>query len=446
MRRVGYMVMERTGRGTMKAVVTTILALGILAGCARHDEILPGLRLDVRPAGEEEVAARSTALSLPAPAARAEWTHKAGNPAHAPGNPALALPLDLAWSVDIGDGASRRYRFVADPVIASGRVFAMDSRANVTALSLGGETLWTRDLTPSSDRGGASGGGLAVADGRLYVTTGFGELTALDAGTGAQIWRQDLKAAALGAPTVVGNTVYVVSRDSRGWALDSGTGRVRWESSGVPSQSGVAGGASPAVDSRAVYYPLNSGELVAIDREEGRRLWTSPVVGGRLGSAYSGIDDISGDPVLVGSVIYVGNPSGRTMALDAASGRPLWTARDGALSSPVVAGGSVFTMNDANELVRLDASTGAEIWRTQMPLYTAKRLSRRKGVYAHYGPVLAGSRLIVASSDGYLRTFDPVNGGLVGAIEMPDDAASNPIVANNMLFVMDSDGRLNAYR
>lgn len=433
-------------RGTMKAVVTTILALGVLAGCAQNREVLPGLRLDVRPVAETEGVAPSTALSLPAPVARADWTHKAGNPAHAPGNPAIALPLERVWSVDVGDGASRRYRFVADPVVASGRVFAMDSRAKVTALSLGGQTLWTRDLAPAADKGGASGGGLAVAEGRLYVTTGFGILTVLDAATGAEIWRQDLKAAALGAPTVAGNSVYVVSRDSRGWALDRSTGRVRWENAGVPSPAGLAGGASPAVDSRAVYYPLNSGELVAIDREDGRRLWTSPVAGGRLGNAYAGIDDISGDPVVVNGVVYVGNPSGLTMALDGVSGRPLWTARDGALSSPAIAGGSVFVMNDANELVRLDASSGAEIWRSPMALYTAKRLSRRKGIYAHYGPILAGSRLIVASSDGYLRTFDPVNGGLIGSVEMQDDAASNPIVAGNMLFVMDSDGRLNAYR
>ncbi|MGB1006987.1 MAG: hypothetical protein ACPGVX_07405, partial [Thalassobaculaceae bacterium] len=38
---------------------------------------------------------------------------------------------------------------------------------------------------------------------------------------------------------------------------------------------------------------------------------------------------------------------------------------------------------------------------------------KRAAVYAHYGPVLAGGRLVVASSDGVLRFFTPESGALV---------------------------------
>ena len=37
-----------------------------------------------------------------------------------------------------------------------------------------------------------------------------------------------------------------------------------------------------------------------------------------------------------------------------------------------------------------------------------------EAIYAHYGPVLAGGRLVVASSDGVLRFFSPTDGALVG--------------------------------
>ena len=50
---------------------------------------------------------------------------------------------------------------------------------------------------------------------RLYATTPYGEVIALDAGTGAVIWRQRL-GTVLGAPTVSGGVVYVVGRNSRG--------------------------------------------------------------------------------------------------------------------------------------------------------------------------------------------------------------------------------------
>jgi hypothetical protein len=35
-----------------------------------------------------------------------------------------------------------------------------------------------------------------------------------------------------------------------------------------------------------------------------------------------------------------------------------------------------------------------------MPYFTAEKVKKRKGIYAHYGPVLAGGRVMVVSSDG----------------------------------------------
>lgn len=439
--------MERTGHAKMKAAIAAILTVAVLSGCDREDR-LPGQRLDIRPAaaGEEEAPA-VTSVGLPGMVSSASWTHKASNPAHAPGHAALSPPLEQVWRVSVGQGASRKHRIYADPVVSGGRVYAMDSRARVTAVSTGGQSLWSRDLTPPADRvDDASGGGLAVAGGRLYATTGFGEVVSLDAASGAPVWRQDLDAAALGAPTILGDTVFVVSRDSRGWALNASNGRVLWEVTGVSGTSGIDGGAAPAADGGLTYFPMSSGELVAVQRD-GTRSWTTPVVGGRAGRAYAAaIDDITGDPVLIGGTVYVGNPGGRTMAIEAATGETLWTAREGAMSPPVVVGGSVFVVSDANELVRLDARTGARVWGVQLPLFTTDRLRRRKAVYAHYGPVLAGGRLIVASSDGHLRSFDPTTGNLVGTSELPGGAASNPAVASGLLFVTDGDGRLNAYR
>jgi outer membrane protein assembly factor BamB len=170
------------------------------------------------------------------------------------------------------------------------------------------------------------------------------------------------------------------------------------------------------------------------------------VIGARPGRAYGAIDDITGDPVLIGNVVYAGNPTGRTMAIDAQSGGQIWSSPEGAMSPPVVAGGNVFVVSDANALVRLDADTGARVWATQLPLFTTTRIRRRKGVYAHYGPVLAGGQLIVASGDGVLRTFDPTTGALTGTAELVDGAASNPVVASRLLFITTADGRLSAYR
>jgi outer membrane protein assembly factor BamB len=92
-------------------------------------------------------------------------------------------------------------------------------------------------------------------------------------------------------------------------------------------------------------------------------------------------------------VIYAGTGSaGRTVAMSASSGERIWSAGEGALGPVAVAGGSLFLVNDEAQLVRLDAETGEVIWAVEMPYFTNDKIKRRKGIYAHYGPVLAGGR------------------------------------------------------
>lgn len=436
---------RRRGLGMVRGGVALAAALLALAACGERETLLTGERVDLR--GESpEPADVTRPIALPAAEARTEWTHRASGPAHDLFHAALRPQPQLVFSADIGQGDSRRFRITADPVAAGGRVFTVDSRARVMAHSTGGEPLWSAELARPTDPGGASGAGLAVAGDRLFVSTGFGDLVALDARTGQRLWTQELGAAAAGAPTVAGDLVHVVARDATAWAVNAGNGRVEWTAQGTPSPSGVVGGAAPAVSGDMVVLPFASRELAGVMRQGGTQLWTATVAGTRLGQVYASFGDISGDPVIRGGVVYAGSPSGRINAFDLASGEELWSATEGAMSPVLVIGGSVFSVTDQAELVRLDAATGERIWGTVLPYFKRASAQKRTAVYAHYGPVLAGGRLWVASSDARLRAFSPVNGGLVAAFELPGGASTNPIVVGQTLYVVSSDGKLLAFR
>ena len=149
------------------------------------------------------------------------------------------------------------------------------------------------------------------------------------------------------------------------------------------------------------------------------------------------------------AVVVIGIEDGWTQKVVegiAKTGKRIWTTNEGALNPPLVVGGSVFVVNDQARLVRLDAATGEVIWSTEMPYFTKEKVKKRKGIFAHYGPVLAGGRIVVASSDGLLRMFDPTNGALVGQADIPSGAASAPALAGGMLFVTGKNGQLNAFR
>ena len=437
------------------------LALG-LAACGEQELILEGQRLDLRapldadpdsdaapiPPGGVTTENVSAPIRLPSQTVNAAWTHKAGSPQHRITHPALSSQPQLLWSADIGEGNTRRHRITADPVTDGTRIFTLDSRATVTAFALSGAPIWRRDLTPRGDQpDDASGGGLAVADGRLYVTTGFGELVTLDATNGDTVWVQKLDAAATGAPTVSGGLVHLVSRDSRAWAVDITNGRVRWEIPGAPSRAGIVGGPSPAISGDQVILPFSSGQVIAANRTDGATVWSTSVAGQRVGPVFARVLELLGDPVVAGDTVYLGNSSGRTVAIQAATGTRIWTANEGALGPVWATGGSLFLISDRNELLRLDAATGDRIWGVNLPLDVPVRRERRlKDKFVHYGPVLAGGRLLVASDDGLLRAFSPESGAQISSTELPAPAARAPIVAGRMMYLVTADGQLHAFR
>lgn len=436
-------------------ILGLVTALSLTA-CSKEEAILQGDREGIRDVLRSQQATaeadtanqdRSQPISLVAAQSNNNWPQSAGTPATRTAHPALSAAPQLVWSTSIGVGDGRKERITATPVVADGRVFTLDASARVTAVSTSGETLWSRDLVPANDAAkDATGGGLAYDGGTLYISSGFGLMTALDAATGAEKWQQNLRATGSGTPTVAGDLVYLVAGDELAWALEKDTGRIRWQLSATPNLHNVMGAPAPAVSDKYVVFAFGSGEVQGAFRKGGLRLWDSQVAGQRDGYSIARVGDITGDPVIDGDKVYVGSHSGRTVALGLANGERLWTADEGALEPVWPAGDSVFLVSDRNELVRLSAKDGSRIWATRLPFFTSNKPRRQAEIYAHHGPVMAGGQLVVASGDGYLRMFDPVSGKLTNRIDLPGGATTEPVVAGGTLYVVSRKGQLHAFR
>ena len=429
-------------------------ALGLaLAGCQKKEVTLPGVRLsiDTPVGGAAEAAgklpAKVPALRLPAPRDVVAWTHRAGGPDHRIPNATLSAAPRLAWSASIGSGQGRRSRISADPVSDGVRVYTIDSSEHLVATTLAGARVWSLDLTPQGEgEASTSGAGLAVSRGTVYATSAFSRLYAIDAATGAVRWTQDLGAVPSGPPTVSGKFVYLVTRDNTAWAIDTATGRVRWQVAAQSQVTGFGSGAAPAVGKTLAIFPFSSGELIALLRQSGVRLWSGAVSGERLGRVYAQIGDITADPAIVGSRVYTGTQAGRLVALSLNTGDRIWTADTGVQGPVLAAGNSLWIVTDENRLERLDAASGRTLWSRQLPYFRNEKPRKRRGIYVNYGPILAGGRLWVAGSDGLMRSFDPATGAPGPQLAIPDGATAAPIVVRRTLFVVTRNGDLLAFR
>ncbi len=433
-----------------------LCATMVVAGCAEREEVLPGKRepidsvLSSRTSAETEAEVAAdvdTAISLPPQSVNTSAQQFAGSPAYRTEHPSLGTTLTRAWSVNIGAGDGRKERITADPVVGDGLIFTLDAKTQVSAVTPNGALAWTRDIRPERDGDGdGTGGGLAVQDGTVYATSGFGRIVAMDAATGDIRWEQDVDATVSGAPLVHDNLLYVTAGDNSGWAIEADTGRIAWQIGAAESVTNVLGAPAPVLTDDLVVFSFGTGELQAVFRRGGLRRWDSSVLGERKGRSLSKIDDVTGAPVVVDNVLYAGSQAGRTVAINASSGARLWTAREGAISPVLPVAGSVFLVSDRNELLRLNASDGSVIWSEALPNFVKPRPRKASEVFAHHGPILAGGRLIVASNDGFLRSFAPEDGSLISTTEIPDGATTRPVVAGQTLYVVGRKGQLHAFR
>jgi len=435
------------GRAGLSLLVGSAFLL--LSACAEKEVILPGEREDVREAGEEQAMAAniSSPIRLPSQSANRDWTQSFGTPGFRAAHPALRKAPQRIWSVSIGSGNARRARITADPVVAGGMIYTLDSGARVSGVTPAGALAWSTDLIPPNDEEGqATGGGMAYDGGTLYVSSGFGLLSALDARTGAVRWQQRLEATGSGQPLVQNGLIYLVAGDDTGWAIDTKTGRVAWQVEATHSVANVLGAPAPAIVGDLVVFAFGSGDLVATFRRGGLRRWSASVAGERTGVARSRIGDITGSPVVVGKTVYVGNHSGRTVAFQTDLGERVWTAEEGALGPVWPVGGSLFLVSDSGHLVRLNASDGSTVWAVNLPGFVKDKPRKRGPSYAQFGPIVAGGRVIVPSGDGVIRFFKPEDGALNASIPIPGGAATGPVVAGNTLYVVGADGQLHAFR
>ncbi len=408
-----------------------------------HGERVSVLGLDSRI--QPDPALSSQPVVLPRPVVNEDWPEAGGYASHAMQHLALDGGLKKVWSTNLGVGASRYSRVLAQPVVAGGRIFAMDGNDVVTAFdAVSGKRLWENDVKPTTERDRAYGGGVAVGGDRLFVATGYGQVVALETATGKEVWRQPVAAPLRGPPTVAEGRVFVVTVENELNALSAADGHRLWSHNGIPETAGLLGGASPAVDGDIVVAPYSSGEIFALRVDNGRPVWTDNLSSARRLGALSSLADIRGRPVIDHGRVFAVSHAGRMVAIDLRTGDRVWEQDIGGTNGAWVAGDYLYVLANDTTVVCLLRQDGKVRWTRQLPRYEDEQ--RKKDPIRWAGPILAGDRLVVIASTGEALSISPYTGKPLGRIEFPDGVFIDPVVANNTLYVVTDNADLIALR
>ncbi len=382
---------------------------------------------------------------LPAPEVVPDWPEAGGFPPHAMFHLAVGSSLHKVWTANVGAGAAKRRAFFTQPIVAQGRVFAMDAESVVSAFDLkSGDRLWRSDLAVKDADNGSYGGGLAFDRGALFVTTGFSQIVRLDPKTGAVRWRKPLPAPVRGAPTARAGRLLVITVTNSTYALAEDDGHTLWTHSGLEEETLLMGGTSPAVNGDTVVVPYSSGEVFALRIENGSELWNDTLSVTKRTNEVATLTDIRGLPVIDKGRVFAASNSDVIAALDLATGRRLWDHDVGSIQTPWVAGNYVYIITNTPVVACLRADTGQVVWTQALQQWEDPEAKTGRVVWT--GPVLASDRLIVVSSAGKAYSLSPYTGKLMGSIDLPDGVTIAPIIADKTVIFVTEAGEMVAYR
>ena len=443
----------------LRAFLAAGLMAVSLAGCDGLTDVLdifgkskvplPGERVAVfgdRSELEPDKDMAGVQIVLPAPVVNDSWPQSGGFANYAMQHLAVSDSPKMIWTADVGAGSSSSRILTTPPVMADGRVFAKDAQSQVSAFEADtGKLIWRVTLEPDKARDTDEfGGGLAYYGGRLFVTTGFAAVFALDPATGKEIWTSTVSAPVRGAPLVFGDRVFSISIDNKLQSMAAVDGSDLWQYTALQEVAGYIGGGSPAGSGDFVVAPFSSGELVGLRLDNGRAVWNESLIGGRSEvRAFGNLADIRGRPVIDRGVVYAMGSAGQLGAFDLRSGGRVWERGIGGSQTPWVAGRFLFVVTGGADVVAVSRDNGKIKWVTPLTQYQDDK--RRKPVLWG-GPVLAGDRLLVVSSLGDMLALSPYTGEILGKLNLRDPVRLAPIIANSTIYVLTDSGRLIAYR
>ena len=461
-----------TSRRTQLLTVLMVAALGV-SGCSTLGKINPfggkdgpketasaGERISIVAADQRLEPAESLKgvdFALPAPVVVADWPLPGGTPEQAVEHVDAAPALAVAWRKDIGRGSGKGRFVTAPPIAVGGRIFTLDGEATVTAHDARtGAQVWRTNIKPSDNKRDreAFGGGVAYADGKLFVASGFREIVQLDAASGAIGWRTRTEQPIHAAPTVANGRVMVVAIDNTLLTFDAASGTAGWTYQALSEPARVLAASSPAVSGDTVVAAFGSGELVALRQQNGADLWNAALSRSSQTSALSEIRDIPGRPVIYQGDVFAVSHSGVFAATDLRTGSSRWSLPVVGVTTPWAAGDVVYVVSRDGQLICASRDSGQIFW--MRDLNEGFKAKKKGSVFGIGGrtvqrplwssPILANNRVILTSSTGNLVSVNAKNGEVERRVKLGAPAIIGPIAAGPMLYVVTDTGQLIALR
>ena len=315
------------------------------------------------------------------------------------------VTVKTLWQASAGKSGP----FVFTPKVVGDTVYAAGTDGQLVALSAAtGKQLWR------IDSGKKLSGGVGASGSLVLVGTQKGELLTYD-NLGKASWTAQLGAELLSPATIQDNTAVVRSGDGRLVAFNVPDGQRKWVYNHTNPALTLRAHQGVLIVRGAVFSGYSGGLVVALDLESARVGWESVLSPPRGATELERIADVSGLPVIDGTQVCAVAYQGRVGCLEATTGKQLW-ARDASSSAGVaVDDKNVYIADENGNVMALDKHSGSSVWKQD------QLANRKLGT-----PIVSGASVLVGDGFGYIHAFSTDTGAFVGRLATDGSALTAP--------------------
>lgn len=335
-----------------------------------------------------------------------------------------SLPARQAWKVQLGEPAPQSVPVLVGRELAlasaDGRVLVLDADS--------GSERWRAELKAAVSAGVGYDGETAA------VVTQDNELVAL--AQGKVQWRVRLPARAFSAPLVAGRRVFVLAGDRSVSAYDARNGAKLWTQ--------AARGTEPLVLQQpgvllAVGDTLVAGmgaRLSGLNPGNGAPRWEVPVASTRGVNEIERLIDLVGPAARVQGQVCVRAFQAAVGCVDAQRGALRWTKPANGAVGLAADGDRVYGTESNGRLLAWKLDGGDVQWQSDLLL--------NRGLSA---PLVAGRSIAIGDAQGFVHVLAREDGKLLNRLETDGSAiVSAPLLAGQNLLALTRKGVLYAWR
>jgi outer membrane protein assembly factor BamB len=360
-------------------------------------------------------------------------TAEAGNESERSIDASNQVVFPLRWQQPlVREGTHRTLSFTMGRPAVSNRhelvIVGTGERRLIALSTRSGSEIWAKDFPAELEAFGGIGVQKSGQEVALFSSRD-GIFHCVGTDTGVTLWSVTLSAESRAEPNVLPEGVLVTNAQSELVLLDIENGKRIWSKRRTPpSGMTVLGHSRPLIFKGRAYVGFSDGYVAAFDIKTGKEIWAMPA-----SLNQDKFADVDADPVLIDGQLIVASYSSGIVSLDPENGKRNWSQAAKAVNRLAGDHQRLFAASGDGLVWRLNPKDGSVVYRVRLDNGPVSRMT------------LKGNLLTFAGGPNGLVVLDALSGKPLQATAMRGGANSDPNWSDLGIFVLSNRGDLYAF-